>query len=353
MRLQTEIPFGAIGIRKCKNHKQEEIMKRRDLIKGGAAATVLATMPFGPARAKAYPARPITFVVSFAPGGLTDIPARILAAQMQQRIGQSIVVENKAGASGVTGGSHVWRAEPDGYTLLVNAISEVQNLHYLSVPYNAVTDFEQVGKVTDGPRLLLIVPADSPYKTLAELIADAKANPSKLNFSTSGPATSPAIAVAQLNSIEGTKIVQVGYRGTGPAAAAVLAGEVQGAWIWYPAARPLIEDGKVRALAVASPKRFESLPNVPTMKELGYKDFEHSAFVGLAAPKNTPPEIVTLLNQHLNETIRTEEFRKLVEPLGMTAPEGANTPHTYAKYLAEQTAYQEALSKLTGSAIKR
>ena len=328
-------------------------MDRRELLKGMGATAAFTAMPYVQARAQAYPSRPITFVVSFAPGGLTDIPARILAAQMQKRIGQSIVVENRAGASGVTGGSSVWRAEPDGYTLLVNAISEVQNLFYISVPYNAVTDFAQVGKMTDGPWLLLIVPADSPYKTLAELVADAKKNSSKLNFSTSGPATSPAIAVSQLNSIEGINIVQVGYRGTGPAAGAVLANEVQGAWIWYPAARPLIEDGKVRALAVASPRRFDSLPNVPTMKELGYKNFEHSAFVGLAAPKNTPPDVIAYLNKHLNETIQTEEFRKRIEPLGMTSPEGVNTPDTYAKYMAEQTAFQESLSKLTGAAIKR
>ena len=328
-------------------------MKRRGLLKGIGATAAFTAMPYVRAGAQEYPSRPITLVVSFAPGGLTDIPARILAAQMQKRIGQSIIVENKAGASGVTGGSYVWRAEPDGYTLLVNAISEVQNLFYISVPYNAVTDFAQIGKMTDGPWLLLIVPADSPYKTMAELVAGARKNPSKLNFSTSGPATSPAIAVSQLNSVEGISIVQVGYRGTGPAAAAVLAGEVQGAWIWYPAARPLIEDGKVRALAVACPKRFDSLPDVPTMKELGYKNFEHSAFVGLAAPKSTPPEIIAYLNKHLNETIRTEEFRKLIEPLGMTSPDGANTPETYAKYMTEQTAFQEGLSKLTGAAIKR
>ena len=306
-------------------------MKRRELLKGLGVTAAFPAIPSVGARAQSYPARPITLVVSFAPGGLTDIPARILAAQMQKRIGQSIVVENRAGASGVTGGSHVWRADPDGYTLLVNAISEVQNLFYIPVPYNAVTDFAQIGKMTDGPWLLLIVPANSPYKTLADLVADAKKKQTTLNFATSGPATSPAIAVSQLNAVEGINIVQVGYRGTGPAAAAVLANEVQGAWLWYPAARQFIEDGKVRALAVASPKRFSTLPNVPTMQELGYKNFNHSAFVGLAAPKNTPPDVVDYLNKHLNETIQTEEFRKLIEPLGMTSPVGANTPETYEK----------------------
>ena len=154
--------------------------------------SLLATMPLAaPARAQTYPNRAVTFVVPFAPGGLSDVPGRLLAAEMQERIGQSIVVENKPGASGVTGGISVWRAEPDGYTLIVNALADVQNLHYLPVPYNAVTDFALIGQVTDGPPLILIVNANLPYKSVAELIADAKANPTKVSFASSGPATSP------------------------------------------------------------------------------------------------------------------------------------------------------------------
>src|SRR5229473_516510 len=131
------------------------------------------------AQAQTYPNRPITFVVPFAPGGLSDVPGRVLAAEMQERIGQSIVVENKPGASGVTGASYVWRTEPDGYTLLVNALADVQNLHYLPVPYDAVTDFALIGQVTDGPPLVLIVGAGSSYPSVADVIADARAHPSK------------------------------------------------------------------------------------------------------------------------------------------------------------------------------
>src|SRR5471030_446092 len=166
------------------------------------------------AQAQQYPNRAVTFVVPFAPGGLSDVPGRILAAEMQERIGQSVVVENKPGASGVTGATYVWRAEPDGYTLLVSALADVQNLHYLPVPYDPVKDFSLIGMVTDGPPLVLIVNGKLPYKTVAELIADAKANPSKISFGTSGPATSPAIAVTQLNALAGTKIVDVPYRGS-------------------------------------------------------------------------------------------------------------------------------------------
>ena len=273
-----------------------------------------------PAPAQNYPNRAITFVVPFAPGGLTDIPARVLAAVMQERIGASIVVENKTGGSGVVGASHVWRSEPDGYTLLVNALADVQNLHYIPVPYNAVTDFAMIGKIADGPPLVLIIDAKLPYKSLAELVADAKANPNKISFGTSGPASSPIIALTQLNALAGTKIVDVPYRGSGQAAAAVVTSAIQGTFTFYSSAKPLAEDGKARALAVSSNERIASWPDVPTMGELGFPGFDHSGFVGLAAPAKTPPQIIAFLNKHLNEALSSDLFKQRMGPLGMTIP---------------------------------
>jgi tripartite-type tricarboxylate transporter receptor subunit TctC len=313
-----------------------------------ALAIFLAGAAFvSQAQAQQYPNRPITFVVPFAPGGLSDVPGRILAAEMQQRIGQTIVVENKPGASGVTGASVVWRAEPDGYTLLVNALADVQNLHYLSVPYDPVKDFALIGQVTDGPPLVLIVNANTSYKSPADVIADAKANPTKVSFASSGPATSPAISITQLNSLAGTKIVDVPYRGTGPAAAAVVTGEVQGAFVFYSNARPLHEDGKVRALAVASPQRMASWPEIPTMAELGFPGFDHRGFVGLAAPAKTPATIVSLLNKHLNDAINSASFRRRVEPMGVTIP-ADNTPEKFAEFMRRELARQAELAKLSG-----
>ena len=263
-------------------------LPRRPLL-GLFFATLVAVVLAAPsARTQAYPSRPVTFVVPFAPGGLSDVPARVLAAEMQDRIGQPIVVENKPGASGVTGATSVWRAEPDGYTLLVNALADVQNLHYIPVPYNAVTDFALIGQITEGPPLVLIVNANLPYKSVAELVADAKANPNKVSFGTSGPASSPVIAVTQLNALAGTKIVDVPYRGSGQAAVAVVTGEIQGAFVFYSNAKPLSDDGKVRALAVAGSQRLASWPDIPTMGELGFPGFDHRGFVGLAAPGKTP-----------------------------------------------------------------
>jgi tripartite-type tricarboxylate transporter receptor subunit TctC len=297
------------------------------------------------AAAQTYPSRPITFVVPFAPGGLSDVPGRVLAAEMQERIGQSIVVENKPGASGVTGATYVWRAEPDGYTLLVNALADVQNLHYLPVPYDPVTDFALIGQVTDGPPLVLIVNAGSRYKSVADVIADAKEHP--VSFGTSGPATSPAIAVSQLNALAGTRIVEVPYRGSAPAAVAVVTGEVQGAFVFYSNARPLNDDGKVRALAVASPQRMASWPEIPTMGELGFPGFDHRGFVGLAAPGKTPAPIVALLNKRLNEAIDSSAFRARMEPLGMTIPTD-NTPEKFAEFMRRENARQAELARLSG-----
>jgi tripartite-type tricarboxylate transporter receptor subunit TctC len=303
------------------------------------------------AGAQDYPTRPITFVVPFAPGGLSDVPGRILAAEMQTLIGQPVVVENKPGASGIAGASYVWRASPDGYTLLVSALADVQNLHYLPVPYDPVKDFALIGMVTDGPPLVLIVNATEPYKSVAELVAYAKANPSKVNFGTSGPATSPAIAVTQINDLAKTNIVEVPYRGSAPAAAGVAAGEVQGAFAFYANARALSDSGRVRALAVTSPKRLANWPEIPTMEELGYPGFYHAGFVGLAAPANTPAPVIAFLNKHLNEAIHSESFKKRIEPLGMTVPD-VNTPETFSAFMIREIARQADLAKLTGHAMQ-
>ncbi|HEY6832197.1 MAG TPA: tripartite tricarboxylate transporter substrate binding protein [Pseudolabrys sp.] len=305
-----------------------------------------------PVHAQDFPTRPVTLIVSFSPGGLTDIPARILAPEMQQRLRQSVIVENKAGASGITGGSYVVRSEPDGYTMLVSALSEVQNFYYLKVPYDALTDLAPVGKVVDGPPLVLIVKEASAYKSVSDLVTYAKANPTKVNFSTSGAATTPAIAVDQLNSLAGTTFVQVPYKGTGPAAAAVASGDVDASFVFYPSAKGLIDGGQLRVLAVTSAKRLSILPDTPSMIELGFAGFQHTAFVGLSAPKGTPKNVIAKLNKALNESIESAAFRSRVEPLGMTIPEKPNTPEAYGQYMAKEAAHQAELAKLSGHAAK-
>jgi tripartite-type tricarboxylate transporter receptor subunit TctC len=300
------------------------------------------------ARAETFPNRPITLVVAFAPGGLTDVPARMLAPELQQRIGQPVIVENKPGASGVTGDSYVLRSAPDGYTLLISAIAEVQNLYYIHVPFNILTDFAPVAKIADGPPLVLVVNSKSDLKSVADLIAYAKANPTKTNLSTTGPASSPAIAVAQLNSIAGTAITPVPYNGSGPAATAVVSGDVQGGFVFYPSVAGFVDGGQMRVLAVAGAHRLANLPDIPTMTELGFKNFQHDAFVGISAPRDTPAPVIAVLNKAVNEALASADLQKRIAQFGMTFAAQPNTPEAYGRFMTDQVAAQGELAKLNG-----
>ena len=194
---------------------------------------------------------------------------------------------------------------------------------------------------------------DSPVVTLETVrilsVADARANPTKISFGTSGPATSPAIALTQLNSLGKTEIVGVPYRGSGEAARNVAAGGIDGAFAFYSQAKPLADDGKIRALAVASAQRIATWADVPTMDELGFPNFDYSGFVGLAAPAKTPPAIVAFLNKELNAVVQSQPFRERMEALGMTVP-ADNTPEKLADLLRRETVRQAALAKLSGHA---
>jgi tripartite-type tricarboxylate transporter receptor subunit TctC len=203
--------------------------------------------------------------------------------------------------------------------------------------------------IVEGPPLVLVVDAAQPYRSLAELVADAKANPSKISFATSGPATSPAMALAQLNALAKTNIVGVPYRGSGEAARYVAAHAMQATFTFYAQAKPLADSGKVRALAIASRKRIATWAEVPTMAELGYPDFDYGGFVGLAAPAKTPPAIVAYLNKALNEVVQSNEFKQRMSELGMTVPPAAqNTPQYLADYLRREITHQGPLAALTG-----
>jgi tripartite-type tricarboxylate transporter receptor subunit TctC len=217
------------------------------------------------------------------------------------------------------------------------------------VPYSAIDDFAMIGLIVEGPPLVLIINADLPYRSLSELIADAKQNPNKVSFGTSGPATSPAIALTVLNAQAGTNIVGVPYRGSGEAARNIAGGGIQGGFAFYAQAKPLADDKKVRALAVASAQRIAGWPEVPTLDELGFKNFDHRGFVGLAAPAKTPAPVIALLSKTLNDVIQTDAFRKRMADLGMTVP-ADNTPEKFTAYMRQQTARQAEFAKLSGHA---
>jgi tripartite-type tricarboxylate transporter receptor subunit TctC len=310
-------------------------------------ALAIGTLLPAEAPAQDYPTHPITVIVPFAVGGLTDVPVRVLTAMLQERIGQTIVVENKPGGSGTLGGAYAARAAPDGYTLFANSIADAQNLYFLPVPYSAIDDFAMIGMIVEGPPLVLIIDAGLPYQSLGELLTDAKTNPNKISFGTSGPATSPAMALAQLNAVAKTEIAGVPYAGSGEAARNVSPSGVQGAFAFYAQAKPLADGGKVRALAIAMPDRIATWPEVPTMQELGFPNFDYRGFVGLAAPAKTPPSIIAYLNRELNDVVQSPDFRSRMEALGMTVP-AKNTPELLVDYMRRETNRQGELAALTG-----
>jgi tripartite-type tricarboxylate transporter receptor subunit TctC len=224
-------------------------------------------------------------------------------------------------------------------------------VHFVAVPYSPIDDFAQIGWIVDGPPAVLVVHAALPYRTLADLIADAKKNPSRISFGTSGPASSPAMALAQLNAAAGIEIVGVPYRGSGEAAREVASGAIQGVFTFYAQGKPLVDDGKVRALAVAAPQRLAGWPNVPTFRELGY-DIDFRGFVGLAAPARTPKPIIGYLNKELNAVAQSDLFKHSMGELGMTVV-ADNTPEKYDAYLRAETARQGEIAKLTGAALQK
>jgi tripartite-type tricarboxylate transporter receptor subunit TctC len=201
--------------------------------------------------------------------------------------------------------------------------------------------------IVEGPPLVLIIDAALPYKSLDELLADARANPNKISFGTSGPATSPAMALAQLNDLAKTQIAGVPYAGSGEAARNVSPSGVQGAFAFYAQAKPLADGGKVRALAIASPQRIATWSEVPTMQELGFPNFDYRGFVGLAAPGMTARPIIAYLNKELNDVVQTQEFRSRMEALGMSVP-AENTPEHLTEYMRRETTRQATLAALTG-----
>jgi tripartite-type tricarboxylate transporter receptor subunit TctC len=315
------------------------------------AASVTGWAQIAWAQAESYPGRTITVVVPFPAGGLTDVPTRLAASLLQDKIGQPVVIENRSGGSGTIGATYVARATPDGYTLHANSLGDAQNLHYMPLSYHPVDDFALIGWIVDGPPMILVIDAKLPIKTVAELIADAKAYPDKYSFGTSGPASSPNSTLMQFNAAAGIKIQAVPYRGSGEAATAVATSAIQGTFTFFSQAKALVDTGKLRVLAIAGPKRMEAWPDVPTLPELGFK-IDTRGFVGLGAPARTPKPVVAYLNKRLNEVLQTDTFKKPMAELGMAPLAAAdNTPEKFDRFMRDEIARQGVLAELTGQKL--
>jgi tripartite-type tricarboxylate transporter receptor subunit TctC len=273
----------------------------------GALAAPGLGLGFGPRQAKAaaYPERTVRIIVPFAPAGPTDIMARILATHLGEAIGGTIIVENKAGAGGNIGIGAAAHAEPDGYTLLVTSSAYVVNpALYAGIPYDPYRDFAPIAELATSPNVFVANPGLG-VNSMAELIARAKADPNELNYSSPGVGTTPHLSAELLKLIGGIQITHVPFSGAGPAIQAVLGGTTQIACVAFPPAHPQIESGALKALAVTGAHRWFDLPDVPTMLELGFKDFVADTFQGFLAPARTPPAIVELLAAKSIEILKT------------------------------------------------
>jgi len=299
-----------------------------------AAGGLAAVLP-GAASAQAYPSRPITMVVPYAPGGATDILGRILAKEMGQALGQSVVVVNRAGAGSILGIQSVARAEPDGYTILLASVPLVINPSlYKELPY-AQSDLVPISIVSNTPSIL-VINKDVPARNLAELLELMKANPGKLNYASFGIGSGAHLAAMQFEHLTGVKLVHVPYRGGGPAATAVMGGEVQLTFSGIPNVLGGIQSGQLRPIAIATEQRYQTLPDVPTFRELGV-NYVQGTWFGLLAPARTPEPVIRRIHDVSRQVLQLADVRKAMETQGAEVVGG--TPQAFAKVIADDTRF--------------
>ena len=285
----------------------------------------------------AWPDKTITLVVPFPAGGATDALARTLTPKLQEKLKQNVIVDNKAGATGTIGARFVKQAPADGYTLLVTSLGPLVIAPYLlaKVPYEASKDFDYLTVAVQAPNVL-VVPASSPYKTMAELIAAEKANPGKLTFASAGTGTSDHLSAELFWLQSGTSGLHVPYKGAAPAITDLLGGQVDAAFQNINNVLPHITAGKLRVLAIAAPKRSPLLPNVPTLTESGVKDADATSWQGVVAPKGLPPAVKAQIHAALMDALADPAVKQKFAEVGFEMV--ANTPEQFAAYQASEAA---------------
>jgi tripartite-type tricarboxylate transporter receptor subunit TctC len=288
------------------------------------------------ALAQDYPNRPIRVIVPTPAGGPVDVMARVLANALPAVLGQNVFIENKPGAGNTTGSRQAAAADPDGYTLMVSAASGLimSPMIVKNAGYDA-SSFAPVALVAETPQVLVVNP-QLPFKSVAELLAYARANPGKLNYSTGGIGTLPHLNAELFKSVSGTNILHVPYKGGGPSLTAVVAGEVQMTFDAVSTSLQLIQDGKLRALAIVGPKRAPELPDIPAMPEVGFPAVTSGAWTALMAPHDTPPAIIARLNTATNAALNGEPMKTALAKLG-AQPRGG-TPQDLSDHIQREIA---------------
>jgi tripartite-type tricarboxylate transporter receptor subunit TctC len=273
----------------------------------------------GTAHADAYPDRPIKLIVPYPAGGSTDTVGRAIGAKLGEQLGQSVVIENKAGASGTIGAAIAAKSAPDGYTLLLAAGAHaVDEIIIPNLPYNLVRDFAPVSLVAKSGYLLVLNPS-LPVNSVPELIALAKSKPGKLNFASTGKGSTPQLAALLFASMTDTKMTDIPYKGDSPALVDLVGGRVELAFMGISSASPHVKAGKLKALAVTTTNRTSAEPQLPTVAEAGVKGYEFSTWWGVVAPAGTPPDVVDKLSKALAKVVADPELKERFTGLGVDA----------------------------------
>ncbi len=297
--------------------------KRINIVAAAFIAAAAFAIP-GHASAQAadsYPSKPIRLIIPYPPGGATDVIGRIVGQRLSEEIDGQVVIENRGGAGGNIGAAEVARAQPDGYTLLMGALtshSVMATLEKDTIPYDLRKDFAPVGVVGFVP-LVAVVNPKLPIKSLSELVSYAKANPGKLNFASSGAGAPQRMAMELFKQIAGVKIEHVAYRGSGPAMTDLVGGQVETMTETVPAAISFIKSGQLRPLAVLTPQRVSMLPDIPTAEEQGFSGFNVSSLFGVMAPAGTPAPIVAKLNKALTTALAKDDAKAQLLQQGVYA----------------------------------
>jgi tripartite-type tricarboxylate transporter receptor subunit TctC len=308
-------------------------------------ATAVSMLTAQSVLAQGYPTRPVRLIAASAPGGTSDILARLLAQQLTADLGQTFVVDNRAGASGIIGTDLVAKAAPDGYTLLLIQPSLTINPHiFAKVPYNPVRDFAPISLVVDVPQIVNVHPSVQA-KSIKDLIALAKADPGKITNGSPGQGTHPHLTSERFQQAAGIKLQQIVYKGVGPAFIALVSGEVAVVFSAASSATPYIKSGKIRAIGVTSIKRLSALPDVATVAET-LPGFESSQWFGILAPAGTPRPIVERLHQAITKAARTPELKEKFAAMSMDTVN--STPEEFAKVIREESVTWAKVVKAAG-----
>jgi tripartite-type tricarboxylate transporter receptor subunit TctC len=281
-----------------------------------------------------YPERPIRLIVPFPPGGGVDINGRILADALTARLGQSVVVDNRPGASSIIGTEIASKSTPDGHTLLISAITmSINAALYRKLPFDIQRDFAPISLVSEQPNIVVANPA-LPAKTLKEFVALARSQPNKYTFGSPGPATGVRLAAELLIVKVGVKLVHVPYKGVGPALTGLLGNEINILVSTFASALPLVKSGRLHAYGVTTAKRAAPLPDVPTLVEAGVPGYEYSTWYGLLAPVGTPRPILAKLHGATIASLNSPEVKRIFDAQGLTSL--ASTPAEFARYLRSE-----------------